>query len=64
MWWRGEWVDDDFNTSRGGLRDVCFEPAGQHTTSSPRADGDVGEGVLFSESESRGDFVSINVEDM
>ena len=61
MWWCGEWVDDDFDSSRGGWRDVWFEPAGQHTTSSPRADGDVGEGVLFSESEGGGDFISINV---
>ena len=35
-----------------------------NATSSPTADGDVSEGMVFGESESRGDFVSINVKDM
>ena len=64
VWWCGEWVDDDFDSLRCGLWGAWFKPARPHAPSSLRTDSNVSEGVVFGESESRGDFIPINVKNV
>ena len=64
MWWCGEWIDDDLNSARSGLRGDCSDEARPHAPSSPRTDGDVSVGMMFGKSEGRADFTPINVKNM